>query len=100
MSKLIRSAKKKLLGVKGKILSLRKAYNRSKELLTNFLKSDLSKFVKSENGLSYMKKFNVNSEEELKLKALNIYKHFYTKEEYFVLENSIKGNALKRVQNV
>lgn len=100
MKKLLLKTKEKLINAKEKIMNIRKAYDYSKDILTRFLKADLTNFIKSEKGISYMKEFNVNNEEELKLKALHIYRELYTEEEYYSLKSLIKGNALKRVQNV
>ena len=74
--------KKILLKLKQCILSLRKAYNNQKELIIDFLKSDLSGFLETDDCKEKMETLQVHDELELKLATLNIYKCYFTDEEH------------------
>ena len=74
--------KKRLLKLKQFILSLRKDYNNQKELIIDFLKSDLSGFLETDDCKEKMETLQVHDELELKLATLNIYKCYFTDEEH------------------
>ena len=74
--------KKILLKLKQCILSLRKTYNNQKEIVIDFLKSDLSGFLETDDCKEKMETLQVHDELELKLATLNIYKCYFTDEEH------------------
>lgn len=74
--------KKILLKLKQCILSLRKVYNNQKDIIIDFLKSDLSEFIETDSCKKQMESLQVHDELELKLATLNIYKCYFTDEEH------------------
>ena len=95
--------KKILLKLKQCILSLRKAYNNQKELIIDFLKSDLSGFLETDDCKEKMETLQVHDELELKLATLNIYKCYFSDEEHqkwydYIIKSAKKGPKKKLVQ--
>lgn len=95
--------KKILLKLKQCILSLRKAYNNHKELIIDFLKSDLSGFLETDDCKEKMETLQVHDELELKLATLNIYKCYFTDEEHqkwydYVIKMAKNSTKRKLVQ--
>jgi len=90
--------KRVLIYIKKKISFIRNDYNALKNSLTNFLKKDLSYELTTDKGISYMQELGVSTEEELKLKALNIYYELFTEEEYYTWNNFIKNTYKKGLQ--
>lgn len=74
--------KKILLKIKLFILSLRKVYNNQKEIIIDFLRSDLSEFIETDTCKKQMETLQVYNETELKLATLNVYKCYFTDEEH------------------
>lgn len=74
--------KKILLKFKKLIVRLRKVYKSQKEVIIDFLKSDLSDYLENDNCQKQMKILNVHDEVELKLKTLKIYEDYFTVEEH------------------
>ena len=95
--------KKILLKLKQCILSLRKTYNNQKEIVIDFLKSDLSGFLETDDCKEKMETLQVHDELELKLATLNIYKCYFTDEEHqkwydYIIKMAKKSTKRKLVQ--
>ncbi len=95
--------KKILLKIKRWVLSIRKVYNNQKEIIVDFLKSDLSGFVENDNFKAQMENLQVHDELELKLAALNIYKCYFTDEEHqkwydYIIKMTKKSTKKKLIQ--
>ena len=95
--------KKILLKIKRWILSIRKVYNSQKEIIVDFLKSDLSGFVENDDFKAQMENLQVNDELELKLATLNIYKCYFTDEEHqkwydYIIKMTKKSTKKKLIQ--
>lgn len=95
--------KKILLKLKQCILSLRKTYNNQKEIVIDFLKSDLSGFLETDDCKEKMETLQVHDELELKLATLNIYKCYFTDEEHqkwydYIIKMTKKSTKRKLVQ--
>ena len=95
--------KKILLKIKQWVLSIRKVYNNQKEIIVDFLKSDLSGFVENDNFKAQMENLQVHDELELKLAALNIYKCYFTDEEHqkwydYIIKMTKKSTKKKLIQ--
>ena len=95
--------KKILLKIKRWVLSIRKVYNNQKEIIVDFLKSDLSGFVENDDFKAQMKNLQVNDELELKLATLNIYKCYFTDEEHqkwydYIIKMTKKSTKKKLIQ--
>lgn len=95
--------KKILLKIKRWILSIRKVYNNQKEIIVDFLKSDLSGFVENDDFKAQMENLQVNDELELKLATLNIYKCYFTDEEHqkwydYIIKMTKKSTKKKLIQ--
>ena len=95
--------KKILLKIKRWVLSIRKVYNNQKEIIVDFLKSDLSGFVENDNFKAQMENLQVHDELELKLATLNIYKCYFTDEEHqkwydYIIKMTKKSTKKKLIQ--
>ena len=95
--------KKILLKIKLFILSLRKVYNNQKEIIIDFLRSDLSEFIETDTCKKQMETLQVYNETELKLATLNIYKCYFTDEEHqkwydYVIKMAKNSTKRKLVQ--
>lgn len=95
--------KKILLKIKRWVLSIRKVYNNQKEIIVDFLKSDLSGFVENDDFKAQMENLQVNDELELKLATLNIYKCYFTDEEHqkwydYIIKMAKKSTKKKLIQ--
>lgn len=95
--------KKILLKIKQWVLSIRKVYNNQKEIIVDFLKSDLSGFVENDNFKAQMENLQVHDELELKLATLNIYKCYFTDEEHqkwydYIIKMTKKSTKKKLIQ--
>ncbi len=95
--------KKILLKIKRWVLSIRKVYNNQKEIIVDFLKSDLSGFVENDDFKAQMENLQVNDELELKLATLNIYKCYFTDEEHqkwydYIIKMTKKSTKKKLIQ--
>lgn len=96
--------KKKILQkIKQWILTLRNSYNNQKKIIIDFLKSDLSGFIETDDCKKQMETLQVHDELELKLATLNIYKCYFTDEEHqkwydYIIKMTKKGPKRKLVQ--
>lgn len=95
--------KKILLKIKQWVLSIRKVYHNQKEIIVDFLKSDLSGFVENDNFKAQMENLQVHDELELKLATLNIYKCYFTDEEHqkwydYIIKMTKKSTKKKLIQ--
>ncbi len=95
--------KKVLQKIKQWILNLRNSYNNQKEIIIDFLRSDLSGFIENDNCKKQMENLQVQDELELKLATLNIYKCYFTDEEHqkwydYIIKKAQNGPKKKLVQ--
>lgn len=95
--------KKILLKIKRWVLSIRKVYNNQKEIIVDFLKSDLSGFVENDDFKAQMENLQVDDELELKLATLKIYKCYFTDEEHqkwydYIIKMTKKSTKKKLIQ--
>lgn len=95
--------KKLLLKIKNFVLSLRKAYNNQKEIIVDFLKSDLADYLESDNCKKQMEDLNVQDETSLKLATLKIYGGYFSDEEHqkwydYIIKSAKKSPKKKLVQ--
>lgn len=95
--------KKLLLKIKNFVLNLRKVYNNQKDIIVDFLKSDLTDYLESDNCKKQMEYLNVQDETSLKLATLKIYEGYFSDEEHqkwydYIIKSAKKSPKKKLVQ--